>query len=100
MVNKTVERRREEGVCLRCGKELDSASTCLCTGCLQKQRDYFKAYYKSKAAKSKITQTVIQNRAKPNAIGEVVRMAEEHGVSYGVMTAYLDGFIKELPNER
>lgn len=86
------------GLCTRCGASLEeNARYRLCDICRERANEHSQRYRAANKEKKDFKAVVEKSRAKPNSIAKIVHMAEEHGVSYGTMVAYLDGRIKELP---
>lgn len=86
------------GLCTRCGALLaEDARYRQCDICRERANERSQRFRAADKEKKDFKAVVEKSRAKPNSIAKIVHMAEEHGVSYGTMVAYLDGRIKELP---
>lgn len=99
----TVDRRREMGLCYKCGKPLeDNHKTCV--ECRKKTQEYMHAYkqahpekfdYKygkpiSAAESVMIEKPKKRKKKQQHTMGEILKIARERGVSYGTIVAEIE----------
>ena len=90
MTRKEAYRRRVAmGLCVRCGRPVAEIDYVHCKACRELHAKQIAEARKRKAIKQPTTL-----RTTGYSITEIVRMAEERGISYGKMVAILEGRTK------
>lgn len=95
----TVDRRRENGLCYKCGKPLEDKHK-TCAACRKKTQEYMQAYKQAHPEKfdysygkpicDVVEKPKKRKKKQQHTMGEILRIARERGVSYGTVVAEIE----------